>query len=72
MRIVKTYSFKGGEEFIKKHHKEELAEIVAAIKHVDAIACLTKVSSEKTKAGQLLFSPPDLNKGMKIELRDQG
>jgi hypothetical protein len=72
MRVVKTYSFKGGKEFIEEHYKKELAEILTAIRHVDAIACLAKVSSEKTKIGQLLFSPPDLNKAMKIELRDEG
>jgi hypothetical protein len=72
MKIVNTYSFKGGEAFIKKHHPKELREVLAAIKHLDATTCLTKESSEKTKVGQLLFSPPDLNKGMKLELCDVG
>jgi len=72
MQVVKSYSFKKGEEFLKEHHKEELAEVLSAIKHLNAISCLTKLSSEKTKVGQLLFSPPDLNKALKLELCDHG
>jgi len=72
MRIVKTYSFKSGEEFIEKRYKSELLEVEAAIRHANATSCLTKPSSEKTKVGQLLYSPADLNKTMKMELRDHG
>jgi hypothetical protein len=72
MRVARTYSFKGGEDFVKRSHGTELREVLAAIRHLDATACLTKESSEKTKVGQLLFSPPDLNKALKIELRDHG
>lgn len=72
MRIVSTYSFKGGEEFIKQHHPTELAEVIAAISNLDAVTCLTKLSSEKTKVGQLLFSPPALNKALKTELCEVG
>ncbi|HEY4499174.1 MAG TPA: BglII/BstYI family type II restriction endonuclease [Candidatus Paceibacterota bacterium] len=72
MRVVNTYSFKGGERFVKKRHSKELGEILDTIKHLDAISCLTKLSSEKTKVGQLLFSPPALNKAMKLELCDAG
>jgi len=72
MKIIKTYSFNGGEAFIKKRHPKELREILTAIKNLDATTCLTKESSEKTKVGQLLFSPPDLNKGMKVELCNHG
>lgn len=72
MKVIKTYSFKGGEEYINKHHKEELKQVLDAISNLNAINCLTKLSSEKTKVGQLLFSPPDLNKAMKLELCDKG
>lgn len=68
MRVDRTYSFKDGEKFIQKHHVKELREVLNTIRHLDAMTCLTKPSSEKTKVGQLLFSPPDLNKAMKIEL----
>ena len=72
MRIVKEYSFKEGKEFVTEHHPEELAEVISTIEHLDAISCLTKASSEKTKSGQLLFSPLDLNKAMKLELCSSG
>lgn len=72
MKVVKTYSFKKGEEFIKKNHPQELKEVLKAISNLDAITCLTKASSEKTKVGQLLFSPPDLNKALKTELCENG
>lgn len=72
MRVARTYSFKGGEAFVMRRHATELREVLAAIRHLDATTCLTKESSEKTKFGQLLFSPPDLNKAMKIELSDHG
>ena len=68
MRVVNTYSFKGGERFLKERHPKELSEVLAAINNLDAITCLTKLSREKTKAGELLFSPPGLNKTMKLEL----
>lgn len=57
---------------MKKNHAPELQEVLDAITNLDAIACLTKLSSEKTKVGQLLFSPPDLNKAMKLELCEHG
>ena len=72
MKVVKTYSFKKGEEYVKNHHPKELKDVISAIENLNAISCLTKLSSEKTKVGQLLFSPPDLNKVMKLELCDKG
>jgi hypothetical protein len=72
MKVIKTYSFKGGENFIKESYPAELAEVISAIENLDAITCLTKESSEKTKVGQLLFSPPDLNKAIKTELCEGG
>jgi len=72
MKVVETYSFKKGEEFIMKYHPEELAEVISAINNLDAIRCLTKASSEKTKTGKLLFSPPDLNYALKTVLAGKG
>lgn len=57
MKIVNTYSFKGGEKFLKTKHPKELAEVLEAIKNLDATTCLTKESAEKTMKGALLFSP---------------
>lgn len=68
MRIVNTYSFKKGEEFLKKKHPKELSEVLEAIKNLDATCCLTKESKEKTMKGELLFSPRDLNDHLKLAL----
>ncbi len=72
MRIVNTYSFKKGEDFIKGEHSSELQEVVNAIRKLDATICLTKESKEKTKKGWLLFSPPAMNKELKTCLLETG
>jgi hypothetical protein len=71
MKIVNTYSFKDGEKFVKQKHPKELKEIIDAIEGLDAILCLTKESKEKTKTGQILFSPVDLNNYLKLALHTQ-
>lgn len=51
-------------------HKPKLwAEIKDVIARVDAHACKTKVSREKTMAGKLLYSPIDMNAEFKRLLR---
>lgn len=72
MKIINTYSFKGGERFIKTKHPKELREIQDAIKALDATLCLTKESKEKTKKGQVLFSPVDMNDYLKTVLHEKG
>ena len=37
MKIVNTYSFKNGEKFLKEKHPKELAEVLEAIKNLDAL-----------------------------------
>lgn len=72
MKIVKTYSFKNGEKFIKKRHPEELNDVLRAIKKLNPITCLTKESREKTMKGKLLFSPRDMNDCLKLMLHEKG
>ena len=72
MQIVNTYSFKDGEKFIKAKHPRELSDVLAAIKNLDAISCLTKESKEKTMKGKLLFSPRDMNEALKLSLHQKG
>jgi hypothetical protein len=72
MKIINTYSFKGGEKFLEEKHPEELKEILRAITSLDASICLTKESKEKTKKGQVLFSPVDMNHYVKLELHHKG
>lgn len=72
MKIINTYSFKGGEQFLKQKHPKELREVFDAIKFLDATRCLTKESREKTMRGKLLFSPRDMNDHLKLMLHKNG
>jgi len=62
MRIVERYSHLNGYEHIVVHKRGMWTEIEAVVKAIDANACKTKISKEKTKQGVVLFSPVDLNK----------
>lgn len=72
MRVINTYSFRGGEEFLKEKHSKELREVFGAITALDATLCLTKESKEKTKKGQVLFSPVDMNNYLKLTFHQKG
>lgn len=72
MKIINTYSFKGGENFLKTKHPKELRDVLGVIKNLDVTTCLTKESREKTMKGKLLFSPPDMNEALKLELHQKG
>ncbi len=65
MQITARYSHLNGWEFLYVHHKDLLDEIEEVIASVDAEACRTKVSREKTKLGQLLYSPHVMNEAIK-------
>lgn len=67
MIIAGRYSFNGGEDYIKKHHKSLLKEIEQIISKVDANKHKVKTSREKTMPGRTLFSPISLNKIFKNE-----
>ncbi len=55
------------------YHKPHIwAEVEAAIAAVDAEACRTKVSKEKTKAGKILLSPVAMNKAFEHEFESKG
>jgi len=62
MQLVETYSHLNGLEYLMVHRKKLWEEIQQVIAEVDAEACLTKVSKEKTMAGKKLYSPIDMNK----------
>ena len=72
MKIINTYSFKGGEKYLKSKHPKELQEVFGAIEALDATLCLTKESKEKTKKGQVLFSPVDMNNYLKLVFHQKG
>lgn len=49
-------------------HPDLLAEVIAAIRAIDASAARTKISEEKTMPGQVLYSPIALNAAFKEQL----
>lgn len=61
MKIGAYYSHLNGFEWIQYHHKDMWKEIVGVIDAIDLAKYQTKVSKEKTKMGNLLYSPGDLN-----------
>ncbi len=72
MQIAAQYSHLNGLEYMLVHHKDLWDEIQGVIASVDAAACKTKVSKEKTMRGKLLYSPVDMNDAFKISFRNQG
>ena len=72
MRIAAKYSHLNGEEYLLVHRKSLWDEILEVIESVDATACRTKVSREKTMPGRLLYSPGDMNRAFKKGLEARG
>ena len=72
MQIKAIYSHLNGEEYLIVHRRDLWEEVKHVIEEVDASACRTKVSREKTKLGQLLYSPTDMNRAFKSGLQGRG
>ena len=72
MQIKARYSHLNGEEYLIVHRKQLWEEVQAVVAEVDAFACQTKVSREKTMRGKTLFSPPDMNRLFKDGLEKLG
>ncbi len=68
MKIVETYSHLNGLEFLLVHKPALWKEIRKVIKKIDANACKTKISKEKTRRDDLLYSPIAMNKSFKEHL----
>jgi hypothetical protein len=68
MLKVYEYSHLGGSEILQVRFPEINAEIDRVISSVD-ISKPTKVSRERTNAGELLFSPKEMNSAFKTEFR---
>jgi hypothetical protein len=62
MKIAKIYSHLNGLEFLLVHRKKLWKDVQEVVQEVNAGACKTKISKEKTMRDKLLFSPVDLNK----------
>lgn len=71
MRIGAIYSHLNGYEYLQVHKPEILAEIQEVICLIDAEACKTKISKEKTKMGKVLYSPDAMNKQFKTLLGER-
>lgn len=61
MRIVETYSHLNGLEFLLVHKPKLWKELKVVIESIDAKACKTKISKEKTMKGKELYSPVAMN-----------
>lgn len=72
MKIERVYSHLNGEEFLLVHRKKLWDEVRAVIADIDAEACKTKVSQEKTKKGKMLYSPTVMNKHFHESLGHRG
>ena len=72
MKIAKIYSHLNGLEFLLVHQKKLWQDVQEVIRKVDAVACRTKISKEKTMRDKVLFSPVELNKAFCALLRDKG
>ncbi len=69
MRIAAKYSHLIGLEYMLVHYNHLWDEIQCVIANVDAEACKTKVSKEKTMPGKLLYSPVAMNDEFKANFR---
>lgn len=72
MKIVATYDFNGGKVAVQSKYAVEYAQIEEAIKAIDSSIYKTKESTEKTMMGKMLFSPTEINKAFKRELKKTG
>ncbi len=72
MRLVQYYSHLNGWESLKVHKPRLWDEIVHSIEAVDAEAAFEKVSKEKNRQGQILYSPKKLNQLFKQEFQSRG
>ena len=72
MKIAGVYSFNRGKEEIIYRYPALLTEVEETIRNVNAEGHKTKVSSEKTMPGRMLFSPRGLNKAFKREFGQRG
>ncbi len=72
MHIGARYSHLNGEEYLLVHHYELWCELLSVVESVDAEACRTKVSKERTRKGRQLYSPIDMNAAFKLGLEALG
>ena len=67
MKIDQKYSHLNGEEYLIVHYNNLYKEITDVINAINANEFRTKVSKEKRKKGDNLFSPKDINQAFEQE-----
>ncbi|MCY3857495.1 MAG: restriction endonuclease, partial [Gammaproteobacteria bacterium] len=72
MQIRARYSHLNGEEYLLVHRRQLWQEVQDVIAGVDAAACRTKRSREKTRSERLLYSPIDMNRAFSDGLKGRG
>ena len=72
MKVAKLYSHLNGYEWLQYHKPGLWKELLTVIEGVDADQHKTKISKEKTKAGEILYSPADINKDFHTQLNKFG
>lgn len=72
MKIRQIYSHLNGLEFLIVHKPDLWEEIQTTIQNVDAAKAFDKISQEKTRVGEVLYSPAKLNQLFKTEFAASG
>src|SRR5688572_17993125 len=72
MKIVQTCSHLNGLEYLLVHSRTLWKQVQEVIQSVDANACRTKVSKEKTMKGEILYAPIEMNKAFTRLLTARG
>ena len=57
MIVAGIYSFNNGQQVVEQNYPAELSHILEVITAVDSEEYKTKVSSEKTMPGKMLYHP---------------
>jgi len=70
MKIAQKYSHLNGEEYLIVHHNKLYKEIKNYIRTLDANTYKNKISEEKRKRGEMLFSPTEINKALKTKFTE--
>lgn len=72
MKVAKKYSHLNGEEWLIVHQKDCYNEILNVVDSIDAEKCRTKISKEKGRKGDALYSPVALNKEFERRFEERG
>ncbi len=72
MKISEVYSHLNGLEYLLVHHKMLWEEITSVVQAIDAQAMKTKMSKEVRMAGQMKYSPAEINDAFRSHLGDLG